>query len=172
MKFLLIVLLCYLYSCSHYRIDRDSDRDIKSIGQKDFELDILFDDDDLALNKEQLTKWIVEGINESVGADEKLTQVFQGSGCQVSIEIEDDEHSWSSWKPYVSGGTLGIIPVKFNYLYRIKVEGSNGKKEYDLKGESWKSLIFVPFFLATNSYREMNLLVGKETRVLIGEACW
>src|SRR5690554_2186656 len=71
MKYLPIIFLGFLVSCSHYSFERAENRNAKAITYKDFELEIIFDSNDLALNKEQLNKWLVEGINSSVNDDNK-----------------------------------------------------------------------------------------------------
>jgi hypothetical protein len=93
------------------------------------------------------------------------------SACQIQVEYFDDSDSFKSWKTWVSGLSLFIVPVKLYTSLNISIEKNKAfKRNYEL--ETWRSILLLPVAIFVFDREEVISRIGNEVYINALKVCY
>lgn len=69
--------------------------------------------------------------------------------CQLNIDINDDEETFNSWKIYLSGFSLGFIPVKFSSKLKFEIKKGAKIDSFNSEITTWRQILLFPLAIIT-----------------------
>lgn len=95
----------------------------------------------------------------------------ESCNCKLDIKLYDDQETFKSWKVYVSGLSLGLIPIRFLTKYEVSISAGSKKETYKNEIHSWSHLFFVPVFFLIPNKRMKTKEIGADLTELIKNVC-
>lgn len=179
-SWVLILLIGLLGGCSTFSISDRTKGIVNRINKLEFKsaVNVEFKSATSDIDTERQRSWFIKGlqygdtyphIGVPIVNDIKVDN--NTKDCQVTITYNDDENRIDSWKPWVTGLSLGLIPVKYNYTYQIEVKSKskNSKKNYN--ANSWQTIFLAPLFFLNVSQEEISSKIGLLSISEIVEVC-
>ncbi|MCT4642909.1 MAG: hypothetical protein N4A33_11525 [Bacteriovoracaceae bacterium] len=173
-SFILLSISLFLCSCSISSLKRKQVADFKATAPSILNVKIEFESN---LSESDEIHWreiLVENMNKGLierGVNEVVACESDQCKCSVQVKYFDDQETFSSWKVYVSGLSLGIIPMRFNAKYDVLIKSSEQEHRYSNEITSWSHILFVPIFFLTPSKEMKTREIGNELSQEILRIC-
>lgn len=91
--------------------------------------------------------------------------------CQLNVKYHDDRETFDSWKVYVSGLSLGLIPIRYNADYEVNIVHHGKREEYRNSVHTWVHVLFTPFFFLTPSKEMKTKEMASDVVTLLVNNC-
>lgn len=153
----MILMLC---SCTMSHLRNRTESKHRANGSHRIVLKYIIDSNLTKDGEKVLSSLIVDELMESNNLI--ICNNDEECSCLLRLKIKDDQEVWSSWKVWVSGLSLGLVPVRFNANYEAFVKYGNKEVRYSNAIDTWAHLFLIPVFFVTPS-KEM------ETKKLVSE---